>query len=229
MATKTLIHKIQEKIKGKSPAFLLKRLFFFHLRLFCNKRLNLYCKKLVPAQENSNSNIRVKVAEESNLDERSFGWNGKGCALGKMREGHLLFLSEKDNKYVFYAFVEKKRVQILALGGICLAIPEDWGYLSSVYVPVENRKQGIAGEALENIENYLVKNTGIKNLFFVTDRENLAANRLYHAKGFKHIQSIRFLELFRIRLYQVAPAGNKKTSKLYWNRIDFLKEIFNAA
>lgn len=203
--------------------FLKEKLSF--LGIYDSRNSNIYYKKLNNKNFPTDRPFDMKLAKKNDLDSRyqnKPNWNSRRQALSKLDAGHSLFIGEKDNKYVFYVWIEQKNINIPAFGKSSLTLPPTVGYLSGLLVPEGCRGQGIGSYGFQFIEAYLLNHTNISEIFMFTGSDNDYAERLFLKQGYSFVQYVRFLELFRMKFFKVKFIGSQNKLKFYFQTINFL-------
>lgn len=132
------------------------------------------------------STIQVKPLDPYAPDARSLikELDEYQLALYPAESNHLDSLEELNKDHVLLVGAYRGK-QLLGCGAVKI-MPEDYGEIKRVYVPVQNRGNGIARKIMTNLENYLVN----RHIFIARLETGIyqpEALALYERFGYKRI------------------------------------------
>jgi ribosomal protein S18 acetylase RimI-like enzyme len=128
-------------------------------------------------------------------------WFTKQEAIKRIQSGHRLFVFERNEKMVYFLWVELNSAAI-GYFDIRFHISDDMVYLTGAYTLPEFRNRGIASKLKKEIFHYL-KKEGFNDMIGVVDPLNTTALGIDKRLGFKEYQTINYKRYWHIRHYNV--------------------------
>jgi ribosomal protein S18 acetylase RimI-like enzyme len=160
--------------------------------------------------KSDNHPFRVLDAHEI-LNQNNYydGFNSRNQAINKIAKGDLLFVHERDGKFVYFVWIEQNNISI---DWFRFDLPHNVAYLSNEFTRPEYRGQGIAKMVRKQIFHYL-KNNGIRFVILVINPKNESALKLNKSCGFKEYQIVTYKSFFYFRLFEIRSADNNHKKK----------------
>lgn len=195
------------------------------ISLYTEKVVFLFLDLLSLADSKSDAPIfRLLCAHEIRKQKNYYdGYNSRNQAINKMAKGDLLFVYERDGKFVYSVWIEQNNISI---DWFRFDLPKNVAYLSNEFVLPDYRNQGIAKMVRKHIFHYL-RNNGIRFVILVINPKNEYALRLNKSCGFEEYQSVTYKSFFYFRFFEITSA-NKNQKKKFIRFITPIEDLWKV-
>jgi GNAT superfamily N-acetyltransferase len=130
------------------------------------------------------------------------GFFSKEKATYRLRNGHRLFVLNKNASMVYFLWTEQIEAAVWWFDDLPVHLPQDMVYISGVYTQPEFRNRGIASELKREIFHYL-KKEGFNHIIEAVHPANPKALRIDRRLGFREYQTVHYKRYWHIRHYTV--------------------------
>jgi len=154
--------------------------------------------------------IAVVIASESEFEkwlqqqQTVFSWvYVEQEVLATLNDPKIPFVAKVNNKIVGYLKVAIRNAYVLDYDAH-IELPRDVAFVQDTFVLPEFRGRGIAKSVISKAMIYL-KNQGYSRMFCHIPQWNIASIRTFTSLGFKPYGNIRFLRIFKWKVYTRKP------------------------
>ena len=162
--------------------------------------------------------VRIVIAAESEFEkwlqqhQGAFPWiYVEREVLATRNDPKLAFIAKIDGKIVAYLKVAVNKAYILDYDAQ-IPLPANAVFIQDTFVLPEFRRKGIASCTISNAMTYL-KNQGYCKIFCHVPKWNTASTDTYTGLGFKACGHIRFLRIFKWKIYSTKPEKLIRTAQ----------------
>ena len=155
-------------------------------------------------------NIKIVIASQSEFEawlqqhQTKFPWiYVEQEVLATRNDPKIAFVAKVNDKIIGYLKVAVKNAYILDYD-THIKLPNDTAFIQDTFVLPEFRRRGIAKCIISKVIIYL-KRHGYSKIFCHIPQWNIASIHTYTSLGFKPCGNIRFLRIFKWKIYTKNP------------------------
>ncbi len=206
------------------------RAIFEHTGVFKNRALIFFELELedsISGQKFDNSIELVRLTKEDieHTGEYVDGWFKKDEALRRLEQGRVLFVVKKDEKMVFYQWLEFTKVDIPYID-LSFSISDDTVCMAYIYTVPDYRGKGIASNAKPFVLDYL-RTQGYQKILLMITPENTASQRVNKKVGFKAYQTVLYIKILGLKYYCVKEYETRQR-KVFWAMKNSPQELWRT-